>query len=250
MTVPTTLPKSGLVPARTVPAYHAGVISASAWKPTDLPGCLFWFDAGAIQGQANGDALGTWLDLSGNARHLTAAGNFRPSFKLNQVNGLPGVAFDSVAGNAMKTAAFTPSGTPLTVFAVFSQSDAGTAAQQYVFDGITANKCQVNWYPAGPSQMLMYAGSSNISPTVTMPQGMVRWQFLFAGASSYMLRSGVILAGPANAGTNKLDGFSLGGRGGTSLYASMIMAEIFGYDGIPSDASAANSYLIAKYGVS
>lgn len=59
-----------------------------------------WFKADAITGIANGTAVSTWLDASGNANNATqAASGEQPSYVQGAINGLPVVRFSAAGSN-------------------------------------------------------------------------------------------------------------------------------------------------------
>lgn len=82
-------------------------VGASFASADNIPGTSLqpsvWFDASQItsssdpvlSGLSNGQTLPYWPDESGNARNATQpAGNRRPSYRTNVVNGLPAVRFN------------------------------------------------------------------------------------------------------------------------------------------------------------
>ncbi len=98
-----------------MPAPALGGLLAAAWE------------ADQITGLNDGDPVATWPDASGNGRNLTqAVAANRPTFRINLLNGRPGVRFDGV-NDLMASAAF-PSAAE-TVIALFKQTAAGAANQ-------------------------------------------------------------------------------------------------------------------------
>jgi hypothetical protein len=63
-----------------------------AFVPTDISGCRLWLDAGTLS-LNNNDPVDLWEDGSAQGNDCTASGATRPTFKTNQLNGLPGVYF-------------------------------------------------------------------------------------------------------------------------------------------------------------
>ena len=58
-------------------------------------GPLAWYQADAITGLVDGNAVVTWLDSSGNGYHVTqAVGAQQPTYRIGIQNGLPAVRFD------------------------------------------------------------------------------------------------------------------------------------------------------------
>lgn len=72
--------------------------------PSSIAGLQLWLKADAITGVANGAALATWPDSSGNGRNATqgTAAN-RPIYNTNQINGLPAVSFDATNDGMVTT---------------------------------------------------------------------------------------------------------------------------------------------------
>jgi hypothetical protein len=64
-----------------------------ATVPSNIGDLVAWYDAGDIQ-QANDTLVSLWSDRSGNNRDGVTSGTYQPTFKTNQVNGLPTLKFD------------------------------------------------------------------------------------------------------------------------------------------------------------
>ena len=62
--------------------------------PLEISGLQLWLDASSISGLTDGAPVGTWSDLSGNAKDATQMGSSRPTFRTAIINGLPAVRFD------------------------------------------------------------------------------------------------------------------------------------------------------------
>jgi hypothetical protein len=63
-------------------------------QPLPLTGQLVWYAANT-ESYSDGDAVGTLNDRSGNGRNATqATAGYKPTFKTNILNGLPGILFD------------------------------------------------------------------------------------------------------------------------------------------------------------
>lgn len=84
---------------------------------TSIAGCQLWMDASQLTGLANGDALTTFTDLSGAARHATGVTTTRPTYysSENLINGLPVVRFDATTHKM--TTGYTVNGS-FTIFLV------------------------------------------------------------------------------------------------------------------------------------
>lgn len=74
-----------------------GTTTNAGFLPTDLSGLVAWYDASKITGLADGAAVATWNDSSGNGFHLTqSTAGFRPLYKTAILNSLPAVRFDGI----------------------------------------------------------------------------------------------------------------------------------------------------------
>jgi len=74
-----------------------GLRLPGGFDPRQIAGLKLWLDASKITGLNDGDSVGTWNDLSGNANDATqATSNKKPTFQTNEINGLPAVQFDGV----------------------------------------------------------------------------------------------------------------------------------------------------------
>ena len=67
--------------------------------PKEVSGLATWWKADAISGLADGAAISSWADSSGNSKTLIGYTTGRPLYKTNVRNGLPGVLFDGVNDN-------------------------------------------------------------------------------------------------------------------------------------------------------
>jgi len=80
-----------------------------SFSPLSIANCQLWLDANQINGLSNGDPVGTWSDLSGNANHLTQA--TAGSKPLYDTSGGAGVLFDGTDDwleNLTFTGGYTP----------------------------------------------------------------------------------------------------------------------------------------------
>ena len=67
------------------------------FSPLGISGLKLWLDASQITGLNDGDAVGTWADLSGNGNDATqATGSKKPTFQTNEINARPVVRGDGV----------------------------------------------------------------------------------------------------------------------------------------------------------
>jgi len=95
-----------------------------------------WFAADAITGLANGAAVATWADISGNNDNATQPNaSQRPTYLANALNGLPAVHFNAGGSNALIFA--RPVQDDFTIFCVFRSTQGfGTGSLYYQGAGL------------------------------------------------------------------------------------------------------------------
>jgi hypothetical protein len=77
---------------------RGGTIPTAMTVPTDIRGLALWLDATQITGVANGGAVASWSDLSGNARHaVQATGANQPTYVTGALNSKPVLRFDGTS---------------------------------------------------------------------------------------------------------------------------------------------------------
>lgn len=123
MTITSNLPYSGVYANSQV---EYGIVDGLA-EILGTTGLVAYYDARYVNGitgspPATGAALSQWNDLSGNARHVTGATTFRPSYSPTGSNGLPAVSFVSASSQQLSYTSnnFLPGQTGLTVYSVAS----------------------------------------------------------------------------------------------------------------------------------
>ena len=103
----------------------------AAFVPTRIANCAMWLDAGQITGIADGAALPTWQDKSGNARDATQATvSKQPLYRATNAvvplpNARPVVQFDGV-GSVLATSTPANSSNTFTVFVVCQRTATST----------------------------------------------------------------------------------------------------------------------------
>lgn len=71
-----------------------GCVAGSMPNPFSIGSCVIWLDASAITGLANGDAVASWADLSGNGNTFTQSDAGRkPTYQTNIFGSKPAVLF-------------------------------------------------------------------------------------------------------------------------------------------------------------
>ena len=99
---------------------------------------MLWLNSTAITGLADGAKVATWADGSGNGRNVSAAG-VSPTYRVNQMNGLPIIRFDGSDDELSTAGNFGLSGDPsFTVTLVAKISSSNTADIVFwAFDDLT-----------------------------------------------------------------------------------------------------------------
>jgi Concanavalin A-like lectin/glucanases superfamily len=101
---------------------------------------MLWLNAATITGLADGANVVTWSDGSGNGRNVSAAGT-PPTYRVDQMNGLPIVRFDGSDDELSTAGSFGPSGDPsftVTLVAKISSSNSPSSGPNFwAFDDMS-----------------------------------------------------------------------------------------------------------------
>lgn len=195
------------------PVLFAG--GAKRWSPLDLGALLeLWLDASQIEGHSDGDPVGLWPDLSGNARDVTAGGGLRPTYREAVQNGLAVVEFDGV-GHQMTMDFSTPvaPGNLTIICALNHQGDLATSDDRLM--DTTTGRLIVSLMSNAVGVVGYYDTAwRNIAPAMNGPQ-VLTWLLDVGGAE--MFRNGRAIGPGAFAargfgGATKLSG----NKGGVS----------------------------------
>lgn len=81
----------------------------------------FHFDASKITGLSDNDPVATWADLRGGNSFTQSTADYKPLYKTNIQNSLPGVLFDG--SNDFMTLSYTFNAAAFTFLAVFKMAD-------------------------------------------------------------------------------------------------------------------------------
>lgn len=112
---------------------------ALGWSPANLTAIKLWYDASAIIGLSDGQAVSQWDDLSTGGEHLTqATGANQPIYKTAIVNGLPVVRFDG-SNDTMAESGYTMAGGAISVFIVLNRTGTPGAAAKTAFGSTTSD---------------------------------------------------------------------------------------------------------------
>ena len=214
--------------------------TVDSFLPTDLTGLQCWVAANLITGLADGDAVTTWTDLSGNGNSPTqGTAARRPTYRTAIHNGLPVVRFDGTDDSL--GASFTLA-VPYTVFLVTIPRT--LPANQYAIDGITQNTIGVQSLTTD-----LYAfGDAGFVRTGVLAVGAFFYYTLIAnGASSATyFNGGTEITGTEGAATG---GIRLGSAANDTVFGNFDIAEVIVYNTALSAANRASveSYISEKY---
>lgn len=194
----------------------------TTWDPTLLGAALVaWYDASQIVGLNDGDAVGTWSDLSGNGHHLTES-TFKPTYKTAIQNGLAVVRFN---GTDNRLAVSYTLNQPHTRFVAFVQREASPA--DTVLDGgagDNAGRLGSNII-AGNNNGQAYSGTTGINSLVALTNGSA-----FCLGAVFNNTSSVIRVGntevTGTVGTNNPGGMKVARSGGGVQFAQIDVCEI------------------------
>lgn len=208
-----------------------------------------WLKADAL-GLADGAAVASWTDSSGNARHATqATGTKQPTQQTNELNGLPSVLFDGVDDRLVSGALLADASR--TIFLVARMAVA--ADLRYIMG--VASQAQVASRTGGTTGWSWVAdnagGVQAISATVSTAAGVVT----ISGASNASMAT--YLNGIAGAAFDPHDNWGvasislfLGSRSDDLAHANVHVFEVLVYDTTLSagDRTNVEGYLKTKWG--
>lgn len=216
-------------------------LAPSLWLDASVASSLFQNSNGTTAATADGDPVGYWADLSGNARHVTqATGTKRPALKLAIQNGRNVVRGDGVDDTMIKTGLSISQ--PYTVFIAAQWP---TVGDRPVIDGGGAsNRLLVR--REGTNKAAWNTGTE-IAGT-TLSSGWHVFTALGNGASSLLRVDGALnVAG--NAGAQSITALTLLAYFNGSNPSAIDIGEIIV---LPADAtvnfSQVEAYLRSKWG--
>lgn len=225
------------------------VLLDTSFSPTQINGCLLWFAADRITGLADGSAVASWADLSGNGNHATQAtsGN-KPIFKTNIVNGKPVVRFASASSKFLNLT--TPfSNSALTFFAVIKAT--GFADASPILSGDTG--AFEYRYSSTRVQELIKSFVLNIGASSTALSTSA-FSLIDASYSSpnYAFRLNGAADGSGSNAQTPASPIKYLGNDNNAKYFDGDIAEIIVFDSALSTVNKqiVEAYLAAKYGIS
>lgn len=222
------------------------ITGGAAFSPLDLSPVL-WLAASAITGLADGAAVTTWADGSGNGNNATqATADNKPTYQTAEINGHPVVRFDGT-NDLLATGSFTLA-QPVHVFLVGKMSG-GAVDYRYFLDGLAGNDRMSLYYIVAGDTVAIYTATSAAELTVAAnTTSYFVWTALFSGASSRLRKNGAADAtGELAAAT--AGGVTIGTRRDGQYPGGADIAEVIVYASVLSDANRdrVEAYLAAKY---
>lgn len=211
---------------------------------------LVWYDATRITGKSNGDALaaGDILDYSGNGRNAASVANI--TYSAAAINGLGAIRFNGTTSD-VKSPDLTQA-QPLSIYLVFKSLSFRNNA--HLNDGKTNNVCAILSNPSAGKYGL-WGGAGAVQPlidvavTVDTTGTVVRARF---NTTASDISVGFDAPTGNTAGTNALDGITLGATGllTANFFMNMDLCEAVFYPGLLTYASeqALETYFKGKYG--
>lgn len=181
-----------------------------------------WVAADEITGVDDEEALDTWEDLTANNRDFTAVGAQRPTYQTGELNGMPGVLFNNVAGVGM-TGAYTQSAGNFSVIVVYRSASLASTANRRCVQG--ANNWLIGPY-GGYNRVFTGGGFLDGSyPTIT-PVVMAISQTATTSIRAYLNGA---LFGTGTASLVQPGLLSLGATGGANEPANCHIFEVAVY---------------------
>jgi hypothetical protein len=227
--------------------YGVGDATSLAYPPTTISGLMLWFEAGQISGVADGGAVATWSDASGNGHDATqATGTKQPLYRSTGTlpNGKPVVVFDGVDDTLGLSATL---GSAATVFMVCNPSAVasayliggnGSGNTPAIISGFSSKSFE--YFDSGDRQTLSASGTGFHVLSVVQTDGS-SYAGWFDGASAFSASPTVNISGKTLT--------TIGSAGGTSNFAGFSVAEIIVYNRAltTTERQQVESYLTAKY---
>lgn len=239
-------------------AGSAGPINPATYSP------MLWLDssdtlslfqertgaAATTLADATDDPVGTWKDKSGNARHVTAAGDTaRPLTVLNHQNGLAAVKFDGTNDFLSVTMQIS---TPFTIFLVA----ANTVYNKAYFGAGAAASTRQQLNCKSSSNAGEFFGLWNDDLSVTGLSALAGYRYLTYRLQSdlvrYIRRQGAtVVTNSAGGSTNFGSGFYVGCRSNGFDFHNGHIAELVVYGDALLDAEveSVEAYLAEKWGL-
>jgi hypothetical protein len=220
-------------------------------------GLITQFDAGTI-GQGDNTAVASWTPAAGTetAAAAQATAGQRPTFRTDQVNGLPAVVFTVAGQSNLDTGAWGASyATPNTGFVVAKQTTGGVGSAGNFFTGRSG---VLNYIGLENAAINIGAGAGNQLTLAHTPDSNFHiFGAVYNGASSAIYRDTAIAGATGSTGlgtgADNMPGMRMGctSASNTTNNFDGAIAEIVFYDSALTGGEifSVMSYLNAKYGL-
>lgn len=221
--------------------------SATSQSPAAIAGMMVWFEADAITGLNDGDAVSTWPDSSSNGSDLTqSTGSNKPVYKTGIVNGRPVVRFDGT-DDKMATEALTQA-QPITSFVV-ARTNAPAGGSHHTLWSNGSGGIQ-HYLTLTDGFHSMWGGSA-LTGTTDRTQGWHVFEAVYNGASSVGAIDGITDPAVGNVGAGDFSASALQVGTNNASFLGGDVAEVILYDSELSadDREAVRGYLLLKYGI-
>lgn len=161
-----------------------------AFGPASVKGLACWYAARFIEGLSDGSALTTWQDASGNGIELTNRSTTYITYKINALNGLPVVNFNSIgtypdrvviSSTNMVPAASITDGTFCMIAVVYKNGSAADAGGPFGWSNFVTETNQIGGWNGNSSTLYFDFGTSGATGrlSVAQPAGWKdSWQIL------------------------------------------------------------------------
>jgi hypothetical protein len=222
-------------------------LGIKTFDPTSVTSLYAWYDASQITGLSNNDPVATWSDLSGNSRDLTqSTPGSRPTYKTNQRNSLPIVAFDN-SDDFMIT---DFSGDQKNTYFVVYKYRLHSTLNFMLFDSNNNSGRQIYFSNNDVDGMRIYAGTDR-TVRASRTTNYEYATLLFDTSSSFGRINGS-QSGTLNPGTQSMNGISLGTTPNRDTFAPIDVAEFIMYNKVctGTEITDIENYLKDKWGFS
>jgi hypothetical protein len=224
--------------------------------PPSIPvtNLALWLKADGLA-LSNSNPVASFTDFSGLARHFTAAGSARPTYKTNQKGSLPGVDFDGIA-NTM-TGTLDTGVTAYSLFMVlkfkstagnpvpFRHGNPGVSSSSYLPILNGGNRSFQHRDSGGATTTLGdAAATTNFELWTMISDATPSSSFRVNGSVQALSPASGVFSAPAANGT-------LGSFNSGALFASMVLGELILYKAAlnSTDRGTVESILLSKWGL-
>lgn len=240
------------------------LLLSQQFSPLQIPGLKLWLQADSalwqdstrtIRATADGDPVGSWDDLSGNANHATqATGTLRPTLKLNIQNGKPVIRFDGT-DDILDGSANTLLTTAATIFVTGKQNNPTGGYGMPIRIKSSSQEVIMTWindlagFPANSVGLARRTQTQYYGPTIGTSFHVLAANYTFASNNWSLYYDGVLqtltdngVAGGAtnaNAIGSEAAGFLTGDLSEILLYDSVLNA---------TERESVEAYLRSRWG--